>query len=235
MSLVPMGVAYAIWYDTLTIEEQVTTGYVDVRWVNATTSDFGGNYQDWNGDVDSGHPNEFDQGKDRLDPDNPNERKNIGSLDATIDTTPNDTDGYDLVNLGDQTMVVSGYSEMLEVKLKNGYPGYQEKVMADVRNEGTVPVAFTIEVVEDVQNILYPNNPNGWLTVDYTLTEVGVGGNIPVDGYVLDPGDDVTVVIKYRILSNAPEDLENIVVKHRIVAKQWNAYNFDLPDEITTP
>jgi len=189
LSLTMMGAAYAVWQDTLVIEETVSTGELNVLWVPVVTDDSGGNYEDHGNDTSVGS-------LDRLDPGNENIAKNVGNIEVDVD--PND-------------------ENKLIVTLTNGYPGYQQTVTAMISNNGTVPVALEVTAANDVPE---------WVHFDIEALN-------GLEGVVIDPGMTEVVTLTYRIANNAPMDT-TYTATHTINAIQWNAYNFGLPDEITT-
>ncbi|MGV8147344.1 MAG: hypothetical protein ACLKAK_06390 [Alkaliphilus sp.] len=234
LAFAAMGGAYAIWQDTLVVEETITTGEVDVRFDRICGSDFGGNYQDFGGDVYSGDPNAFPTVRDALDDGNPNDRKNIGSLDRRLRRlSGNDDDGD------------GGRTDLLEITLKNGYPSYQEYVDFRIVNIGTVPVKFNLELFEDLDDIIYSTNgivvnPDGWLIIKFDLVGhyYGPGGvhrkdpiSDEIEGYQLNPSESIRVEMVHRIRHNAPEG-QTFTFSYRINAVQWNAFEFALPNEI---
>lgn len=189
LSLTMMGAAYAVWQDTLVIEETVSTGELNVLWVPVETDDSGGNYADHGNDTSAGS-------LDRLDPGNENIAKNVGNIEVGVDP-------------GDENKLI--------VTLTNGYPGYQQTVTAVISNNGTVPVALEVTAAEDVPE---------WVHFDIEALN-------GLEGVVIDPGMTEVVTLTYRIANNAPMDT-TYTATHTINAIQWNAYNFDLLDEITT-
>ena len=218
LTFAAMGAAYALWFDTLKIEETVTTGTVDVVWENVVSSDCGCNYEAHDNNVYAGSLDSMDVG-------NPNDSKNIGCKQGVIGTIAGDNTGN---NDG-------GRSDLLTLTLTNGYPGYQEYVKADIKNTGTVPVKFMLSITADEQNVVYDadTNPTGWLIVEPTLANGEEGETI--EGYQLDPGKTVSVKINQRVRQVAPQDA-NADFAYTIQAVQWNEYDFyPLPDEITEP
>ena len=204
-----VGGAYALWYDTLLIEETVNTGRVDVNFTEVCGSDWGCNYA-----VQAGGPgvNVYQGSLDSMDPGNPNESKNIGCKDRTI------------INNGNT----------LSMTLTNGYPGYQEFVDATIKNEGTVPVKFMFKLTGDPDGIIHDavTNPNGWLIVE--IKAVGVNG-AAIEGYQLDPDKELRIKIKQRVRQIAPQGATT-TFEYTIQSVQWNEYDFyPLPDVLTEP
>lgn len=196
-----LGGAYAMWYDSLFLDATVETGNVDIYWVSVTTTDSGENYAGKCGggtDVKSGNLDSMEVG-------NPNgaERKNIGSLNARLD---NDNEFTGNINKDD----------VIEITLKNGYPGYQETVEAGIYNNGTVPVKFRV-LTEGVPT---------WLDVKTELPDIGKEGDkfTALEGHQLDPGDTVKVRITYLVTGDAPQH-ECKSFKVQLKGVQWNGYS----------
>ena len=208
-ALATMGGAYALWSDTLMVEETVQTGIVDLQWASAFMVDPDPNYTGHDGDVYGTDDNR--DGLDTMDPGNPNENKNIGSFQAAIKTDG----GNDKVTNRDT----------LELTLTNGYPGYQEYVDAVIKNVGTVPVKLDYSI----------SGKPGWLEVAFYNPETG---EVFADlvGKQVDPDQELKVRIVNRVLNNAPQEVER-TFSIKLTGIQWNAYNWadELPNEITFP
>ena len=200
-ALAALGGAYAMWKDTLTIVEKVYTGNLDVYWSDVSTTDCGCNYEANDNDVYAGN-------KDSMDPENPNDCKNIGCKEAEIIT---EVYGH---------KEAENRADTLLVTLINGYPGYQEEVLADITNNGTIPVKFRV----------YQDGAPDWLIFEWSV----VGETYGLEGYQLDPGKTVSIRIIERVRQSAPQDA-SAQFKITIDAIQWNEYKFKLPDKITFP
>ncbi len=216
MAFAAIGGAYALWYDTLLIEETVTTGRVDVIWSAVSSSDCGCNYTAQGGDVYAGNTDSMDLG-------NPNDSKNIGCKEGAISSIVGGS-GAD-----------GGRTDLLTLTLTNGYPGYQEYITADIKNTGTVPVKFMLKLTADPGSIVYDatNNPGGWLIVEPTLNDSPTFG--PIEGHQLDPDATVSIKINQRVRQVAPQSA-TATFTYTIQAVQWNEYDFfPLPDVLTEP
>ncbi len=230
MAFAAIGGAYALWFDTLTINETVTTGTVDVQWVQLCGSDFGGNYTKPSDADPHGSPRGvYGESLDTMDPGNPNESKNIGSKDRAVKNATGSE------GLGEQD---NDDRDVLEITLTNAYPGYQEYVKTSIKNFGTVPVKFELSL-EDSKGIVRDalTNPDGWLIVEFYWYEQQYGQDVPIvlEGRQLDPGHEITIRIVQRVRQIAPESM-TATFTYTIKAVQWNEYDFQLlPDEITFP
>lgn len=230
-----LGGAYAMWHDTLIVDETVKTGILDLQWANLHVVDPSPNYDGYNGNVYGTDQN--NDGIDTMDIGNPNsvgdgfkDHKNIGSLDAEIVEVDSE-DG------GDQDKVSS--ADKLVLTLKNGYPGYQEYVDLDIKNVGTVPAKFAV-TAEGIPS---------WLIVE--IRTPGNDGEVlfnsqldinKIEGLQIEPGQSIPVMIVNRVLQSAPQMLpEDSAIQFilNLKAIQWNEYSADgkyvLPDEITFP
>lgn len=231
-----LGGAYAMWYDTLIVDETVKTGILDLQWANLHVVDPSPNYAGYDGNVYGTDQN--NDGIDTMDIDNPNsvgdgfkDHKNIGSLDATIEAH---TEGG-----GDQDKVSS--ADKLVLTLKNGYPGYQEYVDLDIKNVGTVPAKFAVTAA----------GIPSWLIVE--IRTPGKDGEVlfnsqldinELEGLQIEPGQSIPVMIVNRVRqasdgeSVTPQEAEARFTL-QLKAIQWNEYSAEgeyvLPDEITFP
>lgn len=211
-----LGGAYAMWYDSLFIQESVATGVVDLMWGCAQSSDSGMNYTGYCGDVYAGS-------LDRLDPGNPNDAKNVASKNFII---TNDREQLPEINGMDCRMI----RDLMQISLFNGYPGYQEFIMASIVNNGTVPTKFVVTMADGTA---IPD----WMhfqivTLDNQVVFDNKADINELDGLQIDPGKCVCVKIIERILQEAPERAcASFTVQLKGV--QWNEYNFNLPNAIT--
>jgi predicted ribosomally synthesized peptide with SipW-like signal peptide len=124
-----LGVAYAAWTDTITIDGTVTTGNVDLvicSWFNGDPSG-PGDPPDYYSGIPDWHCNEYFIGAPWLDP----EGKNVG---WTV-VTPIDPDG-------------DGCYNNIEIELNNVYPCYYTMVSIYPRNTGTIPVKIQKAIVK---------------------------------------------------------------------------------------
>ncbi|MEN6462466.1 MAG: hypothetical protein ABFC94_14015 [Syntrophomonas sp.] len=213
-----LGGAYAMWYDTLFVDENVSTGVVNLTWHCAQSSDEGPNYT---GFTNAGV---FGGSLDRRDPDNPNEAKNVGSKDFTI---TNDAEVLPTIEGTDNR----NENDILTLTLSNGYPGYQEYVQAQVQNLGTVPTKFQVkladgdeiptwmhfQIVDSTGKVIYDNKD---------ATKTGL------EGMQIEPGQCVCLKFVERILQEAPQNA-SASFELQLKGVQWNEYNFALPGAIT--
>ena len=202
-----LGGAYAMWYDSLFINENVSTGIVNLTWGCTQSSDPGNNYV--------GAGGVFKGSLDRLDPGNPNDAKNVGSKNAVLSNDNEYTD-------------CRAVNDVLNITLKNGYPGYQESICASIANIGTVPTKFEVTMADGTA---IPD----WMDfqiVDLCGNVVFDNGVNTLDGLQIDPGDCVCIKIVERILQEAPQNASACFTL-QLKGIQWNEYDFELPNIIT--
>ena len=118
LALGTLGVGYAMWSETLTIDGTVYTGTVDVEFSQYSNDEGPDGYA--GGDVYSGIfdpkvPGTWDPSDQTWGGDI--ELKNVGSTDCDLET-----------------------ANTLTVTVNNGYPCYFGSVLFDIHNVGTVPV-----------------------------------------------------------------------------------------------
>lgn len=213
-----LGGAYAMWYDTLFVNESVATGTVDLKWNCAQSSDPGPNYTGY------AVAGVFGGSLDRLDDGNTNDGKNVGAKDVTI------TDDAEVL----PTIVGTDNrkaNDILNITLTNGYPGYQEFIQAQIKNNGTVPTKFQValaagtsiptwmhfQVIDSTGNVIYDNKD---------------AAKTGLEGMQIEPGQCVCVKIMERILQEAPQNA-SASFGLELKGVQWNEYNFALPGAIT--
>lgn len=222
-----MGGAYAMWFDTLTINETASTGCLDLQWTNAKAVDPSPNYAgyaDVNGadgnvlGTDSNH-----DGLDTMDSDNRNENLNVGSLDGKIEVACSSGGG-------DQDK--ESKKDKLTITLKNGYPGYQEYIDVEIENLGTVPAKFEVSGLSGRCNGI----------PDWLLVEIRDQNNNPLnlEGVRIDPGQKIPVRIVNRVKENTDRchiSPQNATATFTISLKgiQWNEYKYNLRDQIQFP
>ena len=214
-ALTALGGAYAMWYDSLYIDETVTTGIVNLQWCGDTfSSDPSPNYE--------GSGGVFEGNLDRLDPGNPNDAKNVAYKDVVIS---NDSEELPAIEGTDTRMV----NDLMTINLYNGYPGYQAYIYSAIWNKGTVPTKFEVSLAEGT----IPD----WLhfqivKIDGTVLFDNLNEIELLEGMQIDPNGGVCVIIKERVLQEAPQNATaNFTMQLKGI--QWNEYNFDLPNVIT--
>lgn len=215
-----MGGAYAMWYDTLFLDETVATGVVDLAWCGAScSSDPSPNY--------TGYPvaGVYGGSKDRLDCGNPNDAKNVGYKDVKVS---NDDESLPEI-IGTDTRMVN---DLMTITLGNGYPGYQEEIYSSIMNKGTVPTKFQVTLAEGESiptwmHFQIVNAVTGAVLYDNKAT------SNTLEGMQIDPGQCVCVKIVERIQQAAPQNA-NVNFTLQLKGIQWNEYNFELPDTIQT-
>jgi hypothetical protein len=236
-----LGGAYAMWSDSLLIDETVNTGFLDVKFIDGENYTFnpdpGPNYEDYVGD--EGNPYgvygvEGKEGLDELDPNNPNANKNIAWMDYIIsDQYDGDSGAHDNVD------------DLMTITLNNGYPGYQERIFTTIKNVGTVPAKFEIDTINALSikdhllvEIWFDAGPtqakdNG---EDYMIWTNDPGCDNPyrtakLEGYQIDPGEEIPVAIYTRV-RQAAKQKDSYEFSIKLNAIQWNEYDFNLPNDI---
>ena len=223
-----LGGAYAMWSDSLVIAESVKTGTLNVQFLDDNSffnPDPGPNYTGYDGNVYG------KEGLDELDNGNPNANKNIAFMEAVISDQQGDGAAYDNTD------------DLLTITLENGYPGYQERIFTTIANTGSVPAKFDIAtnnvygVAEDLLvEIWFDADPtkskdNG---EDYMIwSNTGDQPELALQGYQIDPGEEIPVAIYTRVRQAAAQDA-TYEFSITLTAQQWNEYGFELPDEIST-
>lgn len=227
-----LGGAYAMWSDSLVIAESVKTGTLNVQFLDDNSffnPDPGPNYEEYDGDVYG--VDEGNEGLDELDNGNPNNNKNIAFMEAVISDQEDDASAYD------------NEDDLLTITLENGYPGYQERIFTTIANTGTVPAKFDIAtnnvygVAEDLLvEIWFDADPtkakdNG---EDYMIwSNTGVQPELALQGYQIDPGEEIPVAIYTRVKQAAAQDA-TYEFSIKLTAQQWNEYGFPLGDALQT-
>lgn len=230
LAFAAMGGAYAIWEDDLFAMETITTGKVEIEWRNVTMSDGGANYMYFVTDLSQPNgagPRVYQGDRDANDTGNANEEKNIARKHAHI---------------VDNGLVMS---------LQNAYPGYQEYVMVELHNTGTVPVKLSLKDYDfgnmNVDNSIIAFTENEvseekWLLLDFTFSlkyydQAGCLTLDELEGFQLDPQDHIVIKINQRVTTYAPQSTDAGVPPAYLIglginAIQWNAFDFDIADEI---
>lgn len=215
-----LGGAYALWYDSLYINETVETGQLDIDWYCSITSDGGGDYFETDGLTD------------HKEQSNLADFKNIGSTNVLSE---DDSEFPDVNGVPDERNT----KDTVKIDLKNCYPGYQENVVTVLQNIGDIPVKL--------QNLQPTSSIPSWLRVQIIDGNTGAvyydshpDANttvISLDGTQVDPGRWVKLAFIQRVLDGAPQNHNNSgspqEITFQVEGVQWNAYNFSaLPNEI---
>ncbi|NLB51604.1 MAG: hypothetical protein GX808_01520 [Syntrophomonadaceae bacterium] len=233
-----LGGAYAMWSDSLVIDETVKTGNLDVTFLpdKSFNPDPGPNYE---GYINISDPygvygtTADGEGLDELDQGNDNANKNIGQIEYKIKKQQDDEGAFSNVN------------DLMTITLKNGYPGYQERIFTTIKNVGTVPAKFDIDTINALSikddllvEIWFDAVPtlqkdNG---ADYMVWTNDPGCDNPysavkLEGYQIDPGEEIPVAIYTRV-RQAAEQKTTYDFSIELKAIQWNEYNFELPNDI---
>lgn len=206
-----LGGAYAMWSDNVNVNDDIYTGTVAVEWWNdcMSSSDPGPNYTGYTGK--NGHT--FDvygtdtsgEGLDSMDPGNPNDNKNVGYKDFSIDTSN---------------------SKLLNIEIKNGYPGYQEYVIGCIKNTGTVPVKLEGLTIKGPNGADY--NPET-APVLIEVTREDDSALLSPEKPQIDPQDCFKIKINERVKQIADQNKKyNYTIE--IKAVQWNESGFTLPN-----
>lgn len=151
IALAAIGLGYALWSKTLTIEGVVHTGEVDAEFVDAFTDD--DNVVD-DPDKDSGDTGECREGEltscdpaaSGRDP-KPRYDKDVARCDASIDEED---------------------PQIMYVTVENAYPSYFCTVWAHTKNSGTIPVKF-----QDMDLTAHNFTPGVEITVDIFGVDCG--------------------------------------------------------------
>lgn len=255
-----LGGAYATIFDQLFINEKITTAMVDVSWVlgDKPSSDPGKNASDFNtpttrvlqgnnrwknwalydtanGDLDSRESG------------NPNVCVNVGSKNVEIAKDEGRESLPDYAGTVDRAK-----DDLLTITLSNGYPGYQEEIVAGIKNNSDIPVKFEINPDPDPDKDHNQYTLIGSQKVDQDLNKIVRIQIVSEDGTKvyydsttgtgllegdtkLQPGETKTVRIVERILESAPQKAADIKFGLQLRGIQWNEYNWHLSNDITTP
>ncbi|KUG02961.1 hypothetical protein ASZ90_019644 [hydrocarbon metagenome] len=155
-------------------------------------------------------------GSEGTDPTDPTTVPGDPVLDYKADDNPNEAKdvGAKLVVLNDG---------VLKMTINNGYPGYNAYVIAELKNEGTIPVTINdVEITGDDK-------------VDIVITEVESASADAAEvsddlyGVVIDPGQSIFVKFDETVKDLPNEDQDGTFVSNiKINAIQWNAFEYDL-------
>lgn len=206
-----LGGAYAMWSDSIYLNETVATGEVNIQWDCLSMSDPAGNYADYNDDVyyeETDGPQLDDSIFDGAEDD----PKNIAYKDAELlndGDTNNGTEGSDEAGLN----ATQQEDDVLSIELENGYPGYHATVTACISNIGTVPVKIHLSGLDSVPE---------WL--DFVILNAqGQDITDTLEGTQIDPGVKYFVTFDETVLESAPQ-LTSRTIDLTLEGIQWNAY-----------
>lgn len=214
-----LGGAYALWYDSLYIDETIDTGVLNIQWECISSSDNGENYQ--------GSPIAQITTKniDGMEKANPASRRNIGS--STISEDPDDEN-----DATDPLKDFHNASDSLTLVLQNSYPGYQEDFLTYIKNNGTVPVKLQdMKLVPDTSENQIPDFIHLQM-VNLKTNDVYYDNKnpyTPIDIQV-DPGCYLPVRIYMRVLDGATQNYnydDKNFFTFQVQGIQWNAANYD--------
>ncbi len=206
-----LGGAYAMWSDSIYVEETVATGEVNIQWDCLSASDPAGNYADYNDDV---YYQETDgpQLDDSIFDGAVDDPKNIAYKDAELlddEDINNGTEDSDVTDL----TATQQENDVLSIELENGYPGYHASVTACISNIGTVPVKIHLSGLDSIPS---------WLDfVILNAQEQDVTDSI--EGMQIDPGEKYFVTFDEFVTEDAPQ-LSNATINLTLEGIQWNAY-----------
>jgi hypothetical protein len=173
-----LGIGYAHWTETLHIEGDINTGYIDVNFMSQYDNDAD------DADDPSGPGNWFLPLPGVASPpfwDGPRVQKDVGETTSTFSTW-------------DQQQIPGNISgNYAEIIITNGYPSYWGSVMWDIENAGNVPVGlWTVTLV-------WVQGPFGDPLPVNMLLEIGTRYYVDSDtGTVdttLDEGDDYSFIL----------------------------------------
>jgi hypothetical protein len=211
LALGTLGVAYAHWSQTLTINEVVNTGKLEVGIRDAGTNDPGPALNEPNGMV---HPDTSANGTN-----DPGYGKNVAAAYS-------DNDGTWLFNKDNED-----YYDSVTETIVNAYPSYSATITLVFANNGTVPVKA--EEVVIVPGLLTE-------FVEVTAWEIRDAGGVyasgsglqaladALKGYQLDPCNTVEVDITKHVLQNGSETQNllpmdaTITLSETVKWTQWN-------------
>jgi hypothetical protein len=211
-----MGVGYAMWSQTMTVNGNVNTGNVCLKFVPMLrSSDPGPNYMGYN------PPNVY-----------------APSLDWTIQPgmDPSTIHALDK-NIGETDVALGADPQHVNVTLTNVYPCYYAEVYLHEQNCGTIPVKLTGAVLTYPD----PNNPDQFISITLTQGDVyNIPGltqyaNDPVDSVIeirwmafqagaqLEPGQVIETSWSIHILQAARQNF-NYGFTISFAGVQWNEY-----------
>ncbi|HWP97044.1 MAG TPA: hypothetical protein VN426_09335 [Syntrophomonadaceae bacterium] len=216
-----LGGAYALWYDSLYINETVETGKLNIEWACTGATDSGEDY------TGSGYVDH----KEKL---NPAVYKNIGSSNYLLE---DDSEFPPVSGVPDERNT----RDSIKFDLKNCYPGYQESVVTLVRNYGDMPVKLqNLQPKEQIPSWLRVQIQDGMTHVVYYDSQPDANTSVvSINGQQVDPGRWLSLVFIQRVLDGAPQNHNNInnpqQIAFGIEGVQWNAYNVNPFNNTITP
>lgn len=186
-----LGGAYAAWSDSIFINETVETGIVNITWANAESNDSPEGNPD---DQMTGYYNE--------------EKLDVGSKSVDIkDETKSQVPG-------------DGKGDILEITLKNGYPGYTATVTADIKNIGTIPVKCTFAENVAVTPWMKVRIVDADTNDEYWNSESpNASGVTPT----IEPDKSIKVKIIEEVLDQAPRNSTS-TFSIKVKGTQWNTF-----------
>jgi hypothetical protein len=214
-----MGVGYSMWYQTVNVTGNVSTGSVCMSWVTPVAY--------WQTSMDPG-PNYMGE---------PGDNVYLGSLDWTIDTNMDDSSLQRLDKNVGSTDITLPDAQDLDVTLNNVYPGYYNRIDTHAQNCGTIPVILEAAVLTytdtytnkvntvtisagKVGTILYINGPTQYGT-DAPVLEIRWMNSTA--GGQWEPGNTTEMSWDIRVLQAAEQNF-NYSFTISIEAVQWNEY-----------
>ena len=166
LALGSLGIGYAMWSETLTIEGDVSTGEVSVSIDSQYDNDI-------NPQLDPCEPGHWDVASDPVWVGN-RYNKNVAQT----------TSVYDLVD-----------GEWGKIIIANGYPSYWGSVIWDIHNDGTIPVQlWSVTLTELSFGVVDPIVWQGSFPLSIG-TRYYVDTDVPNVDETLDAGDDFSFIL----------------------------------------
>ena len=208
LALGGLGVAYAGWTDTVTIDGPVTTGEVCLDWVQVSNIDDCPHGPDGSGDWTTGN-RDYNLDLANWDPATPWTRPTI-QVDKNVACT--------------SAVIVGPDNDQLLVTIYNGYPLYYVDLQVHIHNCGTIPVKITDIVISPVNFTLADK---AWTPNNGGPVWVGVANGI---GTQLEPCDtkvaSLEIVVQQIAAQNAGQPGGPVAYSFLVTwtAIQWNEY-----------
>jgi len=221
-----LGVGYAMWFQTITINGTVNTGKVTLE-VGNYTGTWG--YKDIDATAEGEDPFDFVTGAGYAgnqplpadyNSDDPSDHVLIGYAEVeTVNKLPPATVDC---TAGAINIVMNWWNlfPASDTYFNPDLPDRDWCADFDVTNTGTIPVRFVV-VNGSVLNTT-PNHPT--VTVSYT----NAAGGITLEGYQLEPGQTVHVEICVSVLETTAQGY-NGSFSLTIYGVQWNEYGQPIP------